>query len=563
MVCSRLFFGDRVSSVQINDKDGTLQQIYFPTPGKNDLKMETSILTADIDTSTNDDKLRQFVQRSGMLINALIFTTWLHSKKLFRNTSVYDLLKALPQLEQMSLLIAFCNAWTMLISLEYQTSQGQPVHHAHWCGIVNTVFGSLQFALCVQVFAMHLVNRFPLVAVEHFNNFVGRDKIALSNSEGLRMLAIVTPSVFLHLVPLFVPAVLNYVRYESGIVGAACWVAAFVPLMLKRIRKYCENPQSLSALIYNVAYELLLDSTTIFNLLLILCSALGLFYQEWFYTFHLFKAITIFPQMLNVLKAVLLPSYSLLLVLALTVIVVYCFSILSFFNFKDLTSEIDEITLWENFFSLCQHGVIDGRGFILTGFQADYTDSSDLFTVLLQFLFWLMIAIVLLNCVFGLMIDTFVTLREDQEKQKENLRSYCFICCLHRSEFDTLQEFEMHKSEEHNQMNYLFYINYVRNIEKTERNGIEDFVQSMVDKGEINRLPLGARLSSGAAAAAAAALNDSKSSRGKVARKSTQSSRRGSLRVSTVNKEADKGVEAARRFSLPSMKSLQNLKSTS
>ena len=45
-----------------------------------------------------------------------------------------------------------------------------------------------------------------------------------------------------------------------------------------------------------------------------------------------------------------------------------------------------------------------------------------------MFLFWALIIIILLNIIFGIIIDTFGELRTNKLKVEENMENTCFIC---------------------------------------------------------------------------------------------------------------------------------------
>jgi hypothetical protein len=91
------------------------------------------------------------------------------------------------------------------------------------------------------------------------------------------------------------------------------------------------------------------------------------------------------------------------------------------------------------------------------------------------------VSIVLLNLVFGIMVDHFARLREESEESMKILRFNCFICCMQRSEFASQASFENHRVEEHNIVSYLKLMNYVIMIDKFDRNGLQDYVVSQLE----------------------------------------------------------------------------------
>ena len=72
-------------------------------------------------------------------------------------------------------------------------------------------------------------------------------------------------------------------------------------------------------------------------------------------------------------------------------------------------------------------------------------------------LFNIILLTVLLNIVFGIIIDTFASLREADKAKEEDMTNVCFICSIERSEFDRAQtsSFEQHIKEEHYWWSYM------------------------------------------------------------------------------------------------------------
>jgi hypothetical protein len=276
-----------------------------------------------------------------MLISTLAFTNWLDKQHITEDVSVYDVLAQMDLLERFSFCIAMCNAFTMLISLKYEggytNDEDQPtrdpIHHAEWLANLNRGLGILQLVLCITCWLMHMLNRFPLIAVHHFQKFVTREREPLHEFEFTAMMMRIVPGVFGTLLAILIPALLVFFRYDHSTWLLYIWLAVFVPVMLQRIKAYCHSPQTLGALVYNMMYDLLGNGTTIFNTMLICGSCLGLFYKEYFYSFHLFKAVPLSPAMSNAMKAVTGPGLTLGLTMLLSVIVIYTFTIIGFFTF--------------------------------------------------------------------------------------------------------------------------------------------------------------------------------------------------------------------------------------
>ena len=89
--------------------------------------------------------------------------------------------------------------------------------------------------------------------------------------------------------------------------------------------------------------------------------------------------------------------------------------------------------------------------------------------MLYQFTYYLIVITVLLNVIFGIIIDTFGELRTTQASKRSNMENTCFICSVDRFTFDTQGGgFKRHIVHDHNMWSYLFMIVYLREKEPTE-----------------------------------------------------------------------------------------------
>merc|ERR1712054_726444 len=83
--------------------------------------------------------------------------------------------------------------------------------------------------------------------------------------------------------------------------------------------------------------------------------------------------------------------------------------------------------------------------------------------------FFVAVIIVLLNIVFGIIIDTFASLREMTASKIEDMKNVCFICNIDRYELDKNgTPFDIHIKKEHNQWQYLNYLVYLKTKDETE-----------------------------------------------------------------------------------------------
>uniref|UniRef100_A0A1I8HQ72 Inositol 1,4,5-trisphosphate receptor n=1 Tax=Macrostomum lignano TaxID=282301 RepID=A0A1I8HQ72_9PLAT len=109
------------------------------------------------------------------------------------------------------------------------------------------------------------------------------------------------------------------------------------------------------------------------------------------------------------------------------------------------------------------------------------TESRFLLRVLYDLCFYFIVIIIVLNLIFGVIIDTFADLRQEKQEKEEILRNSCFICGLNRSSFENREvSFEQHVQRDHNLWHYLYFVILVRVKDHTEFTGPESYVSQMM-----------------------------------------------------------------------------------
>ncbi|XP_074645592.1 inositol 1,4,5-trisphosphate receptor-like [Tubulanus polymorphus] len=113
-----------------------------------------------------------------------------------------------------------------------------------------------------------------------------------------------------------------------------------------------------------------------------------------------------------------------------------------------------------------------------------------IFRIVYDLLFFFIVIIIVLNLIFGVIIDTFADLRSEKQNKEEILKNTCFICGLDRSSFDNKSvTFEDHIASEHNMWHYLFFIVLLKVKDPTEFTGPESYVYTMVKDRVLDWFP--------------------------------------------------------------------------
>lgn len=183
--------------------------------------------------------------------------------------------------------------------------------------------------------------------------------------------------------------------------------------------------------IFNL-YFFLQDRSFQYYILYFCISILGFLSDELFYSLQLLDVVVRFPSLTDVVKAVTLNTNKLLATGLLAMVIIYIFTTVSFFYLQDTLYDyaingFDSDWVGENMCESmfqCYLTIID-KGLTLGGGIGDYTQSinyrdenSKYFVKLAHDAsFHILVKVILLNILFGIIIDTFAKMRE----QKKNL----------------------------------------------------------------------------------------------------------------------------------------------
>ncbi|XP_041439755.1 inositol 1,4,5-trisphosphate receptor type 3 isoform X2 [Xenopus laevis] len=280
---------------------------------------------------------------------------------------------------------------------------------------------------------------------------------------------------------------------------------------------------------------MVMDVEFLYHVAYILTSVLGLFIHELFYSILLFDLIYREETLFNVIKSVTRNGRSILLTALLALILVYLFSIVGFLFLKDdFIMEVDRLpkaaspmapntfaefcekdqidctvgvatldeeeedgdeeracdTLLMCIITVLNHGLRNGGGVGDVLRKPSKDEALFPARIVYDMLFYFIVIIIVLNLIFGVIIDTFADLRSEKQKKEEVLKTTCFICGLERDKFDNKTvSFEEHIKEEHNIWNYLYFIVLVRVKNKTDYTGPESYVAQMIKNKNLDWFP--------------------------------------------------------------------------
>ncbi|CAH0562339.1 unnamed protein product [Brassicogethes aeneus] len=268
--------------------------------------------------------------------------------------------------------------------------------------------------------------------------------------------------------------------------------------------------------------QILTDAELVYHLIYLVFCMLGLMMHPFFYSVLLFDVVYREETLLNVIRSVTRNGRSIILTAVLALILVYMFSIIGYMFFKDdfivsvnkQTDEAEELKsgltgqkINEDFTGeqcevvdpgeeareracdsliMCivttlNQGLRNGGGIgdILRAPSSE--EALFVARVVYDLLFYFVVIVIVLNLIFGVIIDTFADLRSEKQLKETILKNTCFICGLNRTDFDNKTvSFEEHIKCEHNMWHYLYFIVLIKVKDPTEFTGPESYVYGMV-----------------------------------------------------------------------------------
>merc|ERR1711988_701396 len=113
--------------------------------------------------------------------------------------------------------------------------------------------------------------------------------------------------------------------------------------------------------------------------------------------------------------------------------------------------------------------------------------------------YFIVISTILMNVIFGIIIDTFGSLRDSTQEREEDAKNTCFISCLDRTEVDKVANskdiadgfnYLEGNNGKQNRWNYLNFVFYLKRKDTTEYTGPETKIHELLLDADTSWLPL-------------------------------------------------------------------------
>merc|ERR1711988_421907 len=259
------------------------------------------------------------------------------------------------------------------------------------------------------------------------------------------------------------------------------------PVKYKKLRAH--GMSETKALAYTVT-----DGMTMYYCVYTVLAIVSMAVSNTFHPFLLLDIIVKDSTTADVINAVVYPRKQLKSTLVLTVFVIYIFAMILFKNYSgDFGDMQDCRSLYHCFLYSLNYGMRLSGG---VGDLMSHTLSFD--RVVVDLLYFMIVLVILLNIVFGIIIDTFSDLRNKKLERLHDTTEICFICGKDRLEFDSKSiepgAFYNHIHNDHYMWNYVNFIFFIWQQDRDDDDGLELFVRKLVEHNDITWLPSGQAL---------------------------------------------------------------------
>ncbi|XP_076620274.1 inositol 1,4,5-trisphosphate receptor-like isoform X5 [Colletes latitarsis] len=489
------YYATHTAQIEIVRHDRTLEQIVFPIPEICELiTVDTKIKV--LHTTDRDDqgsKVSDFFERTEDMFNEMKWQKKLRGQPVLFWMSSYMSLWS-------NILFNCAVLINLIVAFFYPFVDSVPKLSSHLSGLIWTVMLSSSVII-----------------------------ITLPRESGIRTLV---ASTILRLIFSIGPE-------------PTLWLLGFVTVVLKVVHLISiignqgTLTKSLEQIVTNV--EIL------YHMSYLMFCVLGICMHPFFYSVLLFDVVYREETLLNVIRSVTRNGRSIILTAVLALILVYMFSIIGFMFFKDdflVTVDEDVMSSYtegntgtcniaENekcdatetvsrysreandkdsqseviniggdlkeracdslvmcIVTTLNQGLRNGGGIGDILRAPSSTEPLFVARVVYDLLFFFIVIIIVLNLIFGVIIDTFADLRSEKQQKELILKNTCFICGLNRSSFDNKTvSFEEHIKHEHNMWHYLYFIVLVKVKDPTEFTGPESYVYAMVKDRNLDWFP--------------------------------------------------------------------------
>jgi len=223
-------------------------------------------------------------------------------------------------------------------------------------------------------------------------------------------------------------------------------------------------------------------------------------YLPVFYPLLLFQIFAHIADLRTVLQAITQNKVQLLYTAIFGLIVLFCVTSICFVNYSS-TFDIKENNmscegLLECYLSVINQGFRSGGGLGDALGAPAKEDRTQFWTrMVFDFCFFIVISVILLQIIFGIILDAFGDMRDKRGDLLEDINSKCFICGTPRSDLELYGKgWKYHFQSEHSPYAYLSFLVYLLDKDVADCSGVEKWAKEKLGKVDTTFLPCTSKL---------------------------------------------------------------------
>ena len=118
-----------------------------------------------------------------------------------------------------------------------------------------------------------------------------------------------------------------------------------------------------------------------------------------------------------------------------------------------------------------------------------YDNTRFIFKLILDLFFHIFLILILANIFFGVIVDAFNELRDENNEKNEDKKNKCFMCSRDRFDNTNGSDFEFHRKHEHDPFSYLYFILYLLKKNQMEFSRAENYAWEKLNLKKIDWFP--------------------------------------------------------------------------
>lgn len=145
---------------------------------------------------------------------------------------------------------------------------------------------------------------------------------------------------------------------------------------------------------------------------------------------------------------------------------------------SDIVGENNCISMFQCFVTMLDKGLRFGGGIGDVTEPIHYNNAREKywFKLVHDASFHIIVKVILLNVLFGIIIDTFAQMRDEEAKKVNDQINVCFICNFDRMQFDKSGGLRKHITDDHNLWNYVYYMVHLESKDRSDHTGVESYI---------------------------------------------------------------------------------------